>query len=110
MQRGPLTESLHHWAQQRQVGELVPVPLEKQHRDPHLRQMLRALVVRSPGRMQWEAEEHEPPHARERLLRLSRGRHTPAERLAARDERQSRRGTYGLRYLRDLRLRLDRRR
>src|SRR5205085_1248849 len=31
MQRGPLTESLHHWAQQRQVGELVPVPLEKQH-------------------------------------------------------------------------------
>src|SRR2546430_2346220 len=66
VQRGPLAQPFHHRAQQRQVGELVSVSLEKQHRDPHLRQMLRPLVVGPSRRVQREPEKQQSAHTRKR--------------------------------------------
>src|SRR3989440_3962915 len=57
MQGGALAQPFHHRAQQRQVGELVTISLQEEHRDLHSLEMLRPFVARLPGRMQRKAEE-----------------------------------------------------
>jgi hypothetical protein len=91
VQRRPLAKLFDHGFQQFQVGELITVALQEQHRNPHLGQVLRSFVGRPAGSMQREAQKHEPSNAGKRHLGLCRRRHPPAKRLAARYEGQSRR-------------------
>src|SRR5579859_6463523 len=76
--------------QQFQVRQLVPRPLQKQHRHTYFRQMLGPLRSRRLRRMQRKSKKHDPSHS----LDLPFGRrlrsHPPSHRFSTRQQRQFR--------------------
>jgi hypothetical protein len=78
-------------AQQVEIGELVALALEEQHRHADLGQMGAALDRRPAGGVQRKAEEHQAALDRERCLGGGERGHSSAHRLAAGEQRQVRR-------------------
>src|SRR6266550_1262809 len=95
VQRGPLPERLQDGAQEPEIGELVASPLQEEHWNRYMAQVLAARERRTAGWMQREAEEREPANAGQRLLGLRGGGHAAPERFPTRDERHSRCGLGG---------------
>lgn len=89
-QRGSRTEALHDRPQQFEGCELVTGALQKQHRNPDLRQVLGALLRRTSGRVQRERKECEANDTRQWRERLSLRCHATTERPASGDQWQSR--------------------
>ena len=73
---------------QRQVGQRIACALEKQHRNPDLRQMAGALIGRSIGCMQWKAQEYQATNSGQCRLRLCLRGHATAERFASCNQRE----------------------
>src|SRR5437879_4763633 len=71
-----------------QLGEFVLGPLQEQHRDLYVREMLGPLDRGLAGRMEREAKKRQAAYAGQRLKGLCLRGHAAAERLAAADERQ----------------------
>src|SRR6266480_638142 len=91
VQRRPGLEARDHRLQERELRERVAGPLQEQHRDRDPIEVLGATDAGLPRRMQREAEKDEAAYTGERRLG-GRGRGHPApERLAAREQRQTRR-------------------
>jgi hypothetical protein len=80
---------LNEWVQEVQLSELVSIPLQEQHWYLDIKQMLGPLRRRLTRRMQREAKEYQPAHARQRRSRLGLRRHSPAERFASSEQWQA---------------------
>ena len=89
MQRRRLAQPLDDGFEQVKFRQRIARPLQEQHGDPDVGEMLRPVAGRFSRRVQRKAEEREPAHAGQRLDRLRLRRHAAAERFAARDQRQS---------------------
>ena len=61
---GAITEAFAEWFQQFKSREFVPSPLEEEHRDLDIEQMLSAFVGRLVRRMKREAKEYQAPNSR----------------------------------------------
>src|SRR5260370_21887414 len=71
VQRCPRAQAVANRLQQRQIGESVPRPLQKEHRHGYVLQVLRALRPWFVRGMQREPKEDQTANAIERLLRSS---------------------------------------
>ena len=85
---GAFAERFSKLAHQRDVGERIARPLQEQHGDFDLEEMLGALLRGAARRMQRKSEERQAAHARERSLGLRLRGHAAAERFAAGDQRK----------------------
>ncbi len=90
MQGGTGAQPLYDFAEKIGVRKLVTVSLNEQHRCPDILQVRGALRAGSAGGVQWERQKSETLHANQRRQCLCLRGHAPAERPAARDERQIR--------------------
>jgi len=90
VQRRASAQLGHERSEQVELGELIASALYEEHRDADIQQMRRTVGTGPTRRMQWKGEEHESSNLRKGRLRLRLGRHSTAERSAARDEGQAR--------------------
>src|SRR5438046_8834736 len=86
LQRRARSELSGERLQELQVRELIASALQKQHRNPHVEEMLRALVRRTPRRMQRESQERQAVDSGQRRCGLCLRSHATAEGFAAREE------------------------
>ena len=91
MQRRARSQAFDDRLEQAQFRQRIARALQEQHRDFDIGEMLGAVAGRLSGRMQRKTEKREPANAGQGRKRLRLRRHSPAERSAARDQRQ--RGT-----------------
>ena len=91
VQRRAVAKAATHRLEQPELGEIVAGPLKEQHRHLDGAQVLGTGVAGALGGMKRKAEEDEPAHAGQRLLRLRVGGHPPAQGFSPRHERQPRR-------------------
>src|SRR5436190_21699845 len=90
LERGARAELLAERFQQFQISEVVAGSLEEQHRNTHVKEMLRAFVRWLPGRMKWKSKKHETANSRQWQRGLRLRSHPSAKRFAAGKERQFR--------------------
>ena len=67
-----------------QVREIIASPLQKEHRNLHIEEVLSALLRWLPGRVKRESEKQEAAHSGQRRFGLRLGRHSAAEGFSAR--------------------------
>src|SRR5436190_13384936 len=84
LERCALTELLTERFDKLHAREIVTSPLQKEHRDVHIEEVLSALLRWLPGWMKRESEKREPSHSGQRRCRLRLRRHSAAEGFAAR--------------------------
>ncbi len=85
-QRRPSAERFAKRLELAQVGERVARPLQEQHGDANLKQMVAAIFRWASGCMQRKSKKRQPANAGKRLDRLRLGCHPPAERFPAGDK------------------------
>src|ERR1051325_10546037 len=66
--------------------ELIASPLQEEHGDLHVEEVLSALLRRLSGRVKRESKKHESAHSGQRRCGLRLGRHPAAKGFAAREK------------------------
>src|SRR5712664_1095734 len=85
-QRCALSELLAERLQKLHAREIITSPLQEEHRNLHIEEVLSALLRWLPGWMKRESEKHEASHSGQRRCRLRLRRHSAAEGFSAREK------------------------
>src|SRR5688572_21557563 len=70
LERCPATELFAERLQELQVRELIASALKEEHRNLHVKKMLRPFVRRSSGWVEWKSKKHKAAHSGQRRCGL----------------------------------------